>query len=109
MDKVTQQNAAGAEESASAAEQLSAQATTVKSTVEELAILIRGNRGAANTQVVLSAAKHNHIRKRIGVDVASKNNHDESHVNLVGAQVGGSAKPCSDDFMSLDDNELKDF
>ena len=36
MDKLTQANAAGAEESASAAEQLSAQAETVKSVVREL-------------------------------------------------------------------------
>jgi methyl-accepting chemotaxis protein len=42
MDKVTQQNAAGAEECASAAEEMSAQATSVKSLVNELAAMISG-------------------------------------------------------------------
>jgi methyl-accepting chemotaxis protein len=42
MDKVTQANAAGAEESASAAEQLSVQAQTVKGIVEELTALVQG-------------------------------------------------------------------
>jgi hypothetical protein len=43
MDKVTQQNASGAEESASAAEELSAQAGTTASLVSELMVLVRGN------------------------------------------------------------------
>ena len=51
MDKVTQQNASGAEESASAAEELSAQAATVKGTVDELAAII-GGRNAKLTGMV---------------------------------------------------------
>ena len=43
MDKVTQQNASGAEESASAAEELTAQAAATKGFVEELVTLVRGN------------------------------------------------------------------
>ncbi|MBN1343850.1 MAG: methyl-accepting chemotaxis protein [Phycisphaerae bacterium] len=43
MDKVTQANAAGAEESASAAEELSAQAENVRGMVNELVALARGN------------------------------------------------------------------
>ena len=42
MDKVTQQNAANAEESASASEELSAQAEHMDSIVKELAVLIDG-------------------------------------------------------------------
>ena len=42
MDKVTQQNAANAEESASASEQLSAQANSMKSMVDELVQLVEG-------------------------------------------------------------------
>jgi methyl-accepting chemotaxis protein len=42
MDKVTQQNSAGAEESASAAEELSAQALTVKGMVNELVAMVGG-------------------------------------------------------------------
>ena len=43
IDKVTQQNAASAEESASAAEELSAQSEAVKGTVNELVALVGGN------------------------------------------------------------------
>jgi methyl-accepting chemotaxis protein len=42
MDKVTQGNAANAEESAAAAEELSAQAETMKSFVDNLAVLVGG-------------------------------------------------------------------
>ena len=45
MDKVTQQNAAGAEESASAAEELTAQALAVKGMVDELTALVHGQSG----------------------------------------------------------------
>ena len=47
MDKVTQSNAAGAEESAAAAEEMNAQATTLQGCVEELLQLVNGNRAAA--------------------------------------------------------------
>ena len=43
MLRVTQQNAAAAEESAAATEESSAQATTVKATGDELALVIGGN------------------------------------------------------------------
>jgi len=49
MDKVTQSNAATAEESAAAAEELNAQAETMKSSVGELLDLVGGNRDTANS------------------------------------------------------------
>ncbi len=45
MDKVTQQNAANAEESASASEELSAQAEAMQGIVEELVALVQGASG----------------------------------------------------------------
>ena len=51
MDKVTQANAANAEESASAAEELNAQAEILKGTVQELLALVGGNAmGASSPQ-----------------------------------------------------------
>ncbi len=47
MDKVTQVNAAGAEESAAAAQELSAQAATLQGCVEQLLALVNGSRSAA--------------------------------------------------------------
>jgi methyl-accepting chemotaxis protein len=46
MDKVTQQNAAHAEESASASEELSAQASQVNAIVGDLIVIVRGKKGA---------------------------------------------------------------
>jgi methyl-accepting chemotaxis protein len=66
MDKVTQQNAANAEESASAAEQLSAQAENVKTTVNALSAIVGGSGGggrdARSTQVSspVSIGAHEH-------------------------------------------------
>ena len=48
MDKVTQQNAANAEESASAAEELSAQAETMQGMVDELVAMVGGAGKAKN-------------------------------------------------------------
>ena len=45
MDKVTQSNAASAEESAAASEQLSAQAREMLDLVGELVKLVEGSRG----------------------------------------------------------------
>lgn len=48
MDKITQANAANAEESAAAAEELSAQATTLRQVVEELEELVGVSSGSVN-------------------------------------------------------------
>ncbi len=47
MDKVTQSNAASAEETASASEELNAQAEELKAAVEELLLLVEGHHAAA--------------------------------------------------------------
>jgi len=50
MDKVTQQNAANAEESASASEELSAQAEAMQSMVQEFILTNSGRRSSGSTQ-----------------------------------------------------------
>ena len=55
MDQVTQSNAANSEEGASAAEELSAQATEMMKVVNDLAILVRGRDGAVPAENVQSA------------------------------------------------------
>lgn len=60
MDKVTQANAANAEESASAAEEMSAQAEQMRDFVEELVALVDGKaegRGAGNAKSRIKAAR----------------------------------------------------
>ena len=56
MDKVTQQNAANAEESASASEELSAQAEQMGGIVDELASLVGGS--ATQKTTTRSTAHH---------------------------------------------------
>lgn len=65
MDKVTQQNAANAEESASASEELSAQAEALQAMVQEFVLSKAGRRSvsskaAMNIQVDQGAAKKTH-------------------------------------------------
>ncbi|HBG26570.1 MAG TPA: hypothetical protein DDX75_05700, partial [Phycisphaerales bacterium] len=67
MDKVTQQNAANAEESASASEELSAQAEQMNIIVNELAAIVGG--AAAKTQ------SYGHKAAQKTHEVAAKNHH----------------------------------
>lgn len=55
MDKVTQSNAASAEESASASEELNAQANSMKEAVEELVHLVGGSAGSSLNRHLLPA------------------------------------------------------
>jgi len=59
MDKVTQNNAASAEESAAAAEELNAQAETMKQSVLNLLLLVGGN-GVVTTGRFMVPAKNGH-------------------------------------------------
>ena len=56
MDKVTQSNAANAEESAAAAEELTAQAESLKETASDLLRLVGGEMDRASTAMAASAA-----------------------------------------------------
>jgi methyl-accepting chemotaxis protein len=56
MDKVTQQNAANAEESASASEEMNAQAEEMKRMVENLAMVVEGSGNSKITNNVVQTA-----------------------------------------------------
>jgi methyl-accepting chemotaxis protein len=58
MDKVTQQNAANAEESASASEELSAQAASMKEIVGELVVLVGGSNARTSSTATTTTASH---------------------------------------------------
>jgi len=58
MDKVTQQQAANAEESASASEELNAQAEQMKSYVEELSAVVGGSNGVAHQTTPRQESSH---------------------------------------------------
>jgi methyl-accepting chemotaxis protein len=74
MDKVTQSNAANAEESASASEELSAQATTMNEIVNELVALVGG---AAKNQ---TAARSTIAKSKSGKKTLSLTDHTFHHI-----------------------------
>ena len=104
MDKVTQQNAANAEESASAAEEMSAQAETMKSMVDELVAIV-GRSGKAQKadprsgrQAPKSAKPHQAISSAI-TKLTSK-----------AGSAKKSAKPLPEAVIPLDDDQrFSDF
>jgi methyl-accepting chemotaxis protein len=63
MDKVTQQNAANAEESASASEELSAQAEQMNQIVRDLTALVGGNKAEKNQAKTAHKTSQKHLTK----------------------------------------------
>jgi methyl-accepting chemotaxis protein len=82
MDKVTQSNAASSEETAAAAQELNAQAETMRESVAELLRLVGGNRRPAPTNYAASAARVRNVpaaafrAKRTVVPRPSSSMHD---------------------------------
>ena len=130
MDKVTQQNAANAEESASASEELSAQAESMNDVVNELATLVGGS-GAVNQNRASGRNKKRHTNIKVDHTAAkkthqllSKNHGLKKSDNVFHKIAGGSDKKtepkqtakqvAAEKAIPLDDNEstsgdFKDF
>ncbi|MGO8763765.1 MAG: methyl-accepting chemotaxis protein [Limisphaerales bacterium] len=90
MDKVTQSNAAGAEESAAAAEELNAQAYAMKDSVGELLKLVGGENQISTAQKPVAAQSK---KERTAPTTASKrqvsvNGNGHSHAKPETASVG---------------------
>jgi methyl-accepting chemotaxis protein len=104
LDKVTQQNAANAEESASASEEMSAQAETMKGMVDELVAIV-GSSG----KVQKSDSRGGHREQK------SVKPHKvlASAVNKIKAKAGSAkkpAKPVAEAAFPLDDDkQISDF
>ncbi len=103
MDKVTQQNAASAEESASASEELSAQAESMKEVVNELVSLVGGSK-TDNTRHGTSFAKRkletsDHAFHQIANNtnsIKSKSGQKAVHKTLTTKSSGNKAIPLND-------------
>ncbi len=113
MDRVTQQNAAGAEESAAASEELSAQAVTVKGMVNDLAVVIHGSKGRVSETTPAAASSDStsrtDVRKQGDYGPPALGRKTDRTVNTPRAECMSVASGASDEFLSLDDDELKDF
>jgi hypothetical protein len=113
MDKVTQSNAANAEESAAAAEELNAQAETMKDSVKQLLRLVGGN-GASEAirpgnTIVVRAEKRAPVTSEAGVTTVQGNGHTRvtksaspargTSLELAGvSRRNEPAKPLDDEF-----------
>lgn len=103
MDKVTQSNAAGAEESASASEELNAQAEEMKGMVNELVAMV----GSANGNGSVSGSSR--LKKMIP-GIGGSRPKIASKAPAVKKIVAHKAKEVSpDQIIPLDDDDFKDF
>jgi methyl-accepting chemotaxis protein len=105
MDKVTQQNAANAEESASASEELSAQAESMNQVVDQLVLLVNGINAQRNTSTSShkgKPAKHltqlDHAYHEIATSTGSKKEPGFK-----------SSKTAAASQLPLGEHEFKDF
>ncbi|MBI5591559.1 MAG: hypothetical protein HY881_13860, partial [Deltaproteobacteria bacterium] len=100
MDKVTQQNAATAEESASASEEMNAQAEQMKGIVNDLVILISG---ASETKLRRPRIRPQKSQKPIRSSINPK--------NLPSKQIRFPLKKevHPDEIIPFDEKDFKDF
>jgi methyl-accepting chemotaxis protein len=107
MDKVTQSNAANAEESAAAAEELNAQAATMKESVTELMQLVGGNNQTTVTRTTATPSRTREARlaapiaKRPAPIHGNGNRHSHAEPATAGKSNGRSQIPLEDDFKNF--------
>jgi methyl-accepting chemotaxis protein len=103
MDKLTQQNAANAEESASASEELSAQAEQMQGMVGELVAVVGGSAAADRAD----SGKGHHAR------TGAKGTHKAISAAMSKLKKAGPAKkskePVAEAVIPLDDKDFSDF
>ena len=105
MDKVTQQNAANAEESASASEELSAQAESMNQVVDQLVMLVNGINARRDTATASHKTKP--IKHLTQLDHAY---HDIASSSGTKKETGfKSSKTAAASQLPLSDHEFKDF
>jgi methyl-accepting chemotaxis protein len=88
MDKVTQSNAANAEESAAAAEELNAQASVMKESVTELLKLVGGANQTNATRITAAASRAKEVRIAAPVAKRSAAIHGNGHARTAPATTG---------------------
>jgi methyl-accepting chemotaxis protein len=101
MDKVTQSNAANAEESASASEEMSAQAEQMKAMVNELVVMV-GGAGNGAKQVKKPAAAAGDY-KDLGVAATTEK------VRLKSPALRAHRPVSPEQIIPMDDDDFKDF
>jgi methyl-accepting chemotaxis protein len=107
MDKVTQSNAANAEESASASEELSAQAEQLRGMVGELVAMVGGAKAAAGNAAAHTTALHHKAAPKASAAARKK---ELTHMAAYGGNGHGKAQPEPEDVIPMNsDKELARF
>ncbi len=104
MDKVTQQNAAGAEEGASAAEELNAQAAMVKNMVDELMSLVGGAEAGSPPPAKRPAGQSARPAAKAAAGQGAKVRPATS-VGGASSEAGAGATGDADGFLNLEDGQ----
>ena len=113
MDKVVQQNAANAEESASASEQMNAQALNMKGVIQTLGQLVGGNgdgKAAISVKTLFSGRKSRDGakgRKMAGAVAVSAVGRRQTVRGEAGQRRQQVVRP--DEVIPMDENDFKDF
>lgn len=110
MDKVTQSNAASAEESASAAEELNAQAETMKQSVGELLRLVGGKADGAQTHARLERPTNRHASVVHREPVHRNGGHGNGSAAKASTSSSAPATPRQTTISAIPmDGDFKDF
>ncbi len=104
MDKVTQSNAANAEESASASEEMNAQAEQMKAMVGEMVVMVGGSsHGAKHTRPSVKHAAKAGARQNIEVAAPAKKSGSKTPSIRKGREIS------PEQIIPLGDDDFKDF
>ena len=101
MDKITQQNAAGAEESASASEEMAAQAEQMKAMVNQLTAVIGGNGATSAGQAKETKVPRPEAARGRAIKPAAKAKRPKL--------AAGVSKKSPQQLIPLDDDDFSDF
>ena len=104
MDQIVQQNSANSEQSASASEQLSAQANHMKSQVSELDILVLGS----NNSLKISG-KGRRPKKSTFKNIGNIPDGKAEEKNYLPSQRQMSADVRPEEMIPFDDDDMQDF
>ncbi len=108
MDKVVQLNAANAEESASASEELNAQAERMKNIIVELVVMVQGVNGNRNTTSVSSAGSKKKVVKNTSGGIVTRDKKSNGLIQIGSGKDGahfGKWDSSPDQVILFDDSE----
>jgi methyl-accepting chemotaxis protein len=98
VDKITQQNAASAEESASASEEMSAQAEQMRAIVSELGTLVSGASEQADRYSATSFLKTKGIKDALHLSQKKQTAKADKEPALISHQTPETVIPLDEDF-----------